>query len=127
MVVWLEFNPTILTLDLGPACQLFSCFLTKQPYTNRALLRFNFCEFILCRQNDNCNLNVNRFYRPVKCTEAIDAMAEPTEREKMLRGELYRAFTPDLIAARTKCKWACKRFNDSEEVSRRRQVELWRE
>ncbi|KAG5304160.1 acetyltransferase [Histoplasma capsulatum G186AR] len=43
MVVWLEFNPTILTLDLGPACQLFSCFLTKQPYTNRALLRFNFC------------------------------------------------------------------------------------
>ncbi|EER45857.1 acetyltransferase [Histoplasma capsulatum H143] len=54
-------------------------------------------------------------------------MAKPTEREKMLRGELYRAFTPDLIAARTKCKWACKRFNDSEEVSRRRQVELWRD
>ncbi|EGE81908.1 acetyltransferase [Blastomyces dermatitidis ATCC 18188] len=54
-------------------------------------------------------------------------MAEPTEKEKMLRGELYHAFTPELIAARTKCKWACKRFNDSEEVTRRRQVELWRD
>ncbi|PGH36154.1 hypothetical protein GX50_01009 [[Emmonsia] crescens] len=54
-------------------------------------------------------------------------MAEPTEKEKMLRGELYRAFTPELIAARTKCKWACKRFNDSEEVPRRRQIELWRD
>ncbi|KLJ10958.1 acetyltransferase [Blastomyces silverae] len=54
-------------------------------------------------------------------------MAEPTEKEKMLRGELYHAFTPELIAARTKCKWACKRFNDSEEVTRRRQIELWRD
>ncbi|EEQ83360.1 acetyltransferase [Blastomyces dermatitidis ER-3] len=54
-------------------------------------------------------------------------MAEPTEKEKMLRGELYHAFTPELIAARAKCKWACKRFNDSEEVTRRRQVELWRD
>ncbi|KAL2370264.1 acetyltransferase [Blastomyces gilchristii SLH14081] len=54
-------------------------------------------------------------------------MAEPTEKEKMLRGELYHAFTPELISARAKCKWACKRFNDSEEVTRRRQVELWRD
>ncbi|PGH08927.1 hypothetical protein GX51_00984 [Blastomyces parvus] len=54
-------------------------------------------------------------------------MAEPTEKEKMLRGELYRAFTPELIAARTKCKLACRRFNDSDEVTRRRQVELWRD
>ncbi|EQL35892.1 hypothetical protein RJZ56_003779 [Blastomyces dermatitidis] len=54
-------------------------------------------------------------------------MAEPTEKEKMLRGELYHAFTPELIAARAKCKWACKRFNDSEDVTRRRQVELWRD
>ncbi|EEH17165.2 hypothetical protein PABG_07252 [Paracoccidioides brasiliensis Pb03] len=54
-------------------------------------------------------------------------MAGRTEREKMLRGELYHAFTPDLVAARARCKWACKRFNDSGEVSRRRQIELWRE
>ncbi|KAJ5295292.1 hypothetical protein N7508_010113 [Penicillium antarcticum] len=50
-----------------------------------------------------------------------------TEREKMLRGELYRAFTPDLIAARTRCKWACNRYNNSEEVSRRRLVEMWKD
>ncbi|ODH48185.1 hypothetical protein GX48_05676 [Paracoccidioides brasiliensis] len=54
-------------------------------------------------------------------------MSGRTEREKMLRGELYHAFTPDLVAARARCKWACKRFNDSGEVSRRRQIELWRE
>ncbi|PGH13418.1 hypothetical protein AJ79_03697 [Helicocarpus griseus UAMH5409] len=54
-------------------------------------------------------------------------MAQPTEKEKMLRGELYCAFTPELIADRARCKWACKRFNDSDEVPRRRQVELWRD
>ena len=54
-------------------------------------------------------------------------MDQPTEREKMLRGELYRAFTPDLIAARSRCTRACRRFNNMEDVSRRRQVELWKE
>lgn len=50
-----------------------------------------------------------------------------TEREKMLRGELYCAFTPDLIAARTRCKWACNRFNRTDEAPRRQLVELWKE
>lgn len=54
-------------------------------------------------------------------------MAEPTEKEKMLRGELYHAFTPDLIAARINCSRACKRFNNAGDITRRRQVELWRE
>lgn len=57
-------------------------------------------------------------------------MAEPTEKEKMLRGELYRAFTPELIAARVRCEQAYKRFNRASldgEISRRRQIELWRE
>jgi Maltose acetyltransferase len=54
-------------------------------------------------------------------------MAEPTEKEKMLRGELYHAFTPDLIAARARCSRAYKRYNKADDVSRRRQVELWRE
>lgn len=56
-------------------------------------------------------------------------MAEPTEREKMFRGELYRAFTPELIAARVQCEQAYKRFNSESlngEISRRRQIELWR-
>lgn len=50
-----------------------------------------------------------------------------TEKEKMLRGELFYAFTPDLVAARRHCKYACDRFNNVGEVSRRRQIELWKE
>lgn len=57
----------------------------------------------------------------------MERMAEPTEKEKMLQGELYRAFTPELIAARSKCARACNRFNNAGDISRRRQVELWRE
>lgn len=52
---------------------------------------------------------------------------KPTEKEKMLRGELFHAFTPDLVAARLKARYACERFNNAGEISKRRQVELWRE
>ncbi|KAM5469242.1 hypothetical protein MauCBS54593_004597 [Microsporum audouinii] len=52
---------------------------------------------------------------------------ELTEREKMLRGELYTAFSPDLIAERARCKAACERYNNAGEVTRRRRVELWRD
>lgn len=59
---------------------------------------------------------------------ATSKMSELTEREKMMRGELFRAFTPDLVAARARCKYACNRFNNTtDEVPRRRLVELWRE
>ena len=54
-------------------------------------------------------------------------MAESTEREKMLRGELYYAFTPELEEARTRVSRACHRFNTADDVSRRRMVELLRE
>ncbi|OQE20534.1 hypothetical protein PENSTE_c013G05272 [Penicillium steckii] len=51
-----------------------------------------------------------------------------SEREKMLRGDLFCAFTPDMVAARARCKYACNRFNNtSDEVPRRRLVELWRD
>jgi hypothetical protein len=50
-----------------------------------------------------------------------------SEREKMLRGELFHAFVPDLVASRARCKHACERFNNAGEVPRRRLVELWRE
>jgi Maltose acetyltransferase len=49
------------------------------------------------------------------------------EGQKALRGELYHAFIPELVAARSRCKHACERFNNAGEVSRRRLVELWRE
>jgi hypothetical protein len=45
---------------------------------------------------------------------------------RMLRGELYYAFTPEMLVQRQRCKEASKRFNDSD-GSRRKLVELWRE
>jgi hypothetical protein len=49
-------------------------------------------------------------------------------RQKMIRGELYHAFTPELIAARAKGKAAMRRYNAAVgEVSRREEVRLWRE
>jgi Maltose acetyltransferase len=54
-------------------------------------------------------------------------MALSDNKQKMLRGELYYAFTPELVAARARCKHACARYNNAGEVSRRRLTELWRE
>lgn len=48
-------------------------------------------------------------------------------RRRMENGELYYAFTPDLIADRKRCKSASDRFNAAGDVSRRRCVELWKE
>jgi len=46
----------------------------------------------------------------------------------MEAGELYFAFTPDLLADRKRCAAATRRFNNaSEDISRRRLVELWKE
>lgn len=52
---------------------------------------------------------------------------EVENRRKMLCGELFVSFTPELIAARKRCKYACKRYNNAGEVPRRRLVEMWRE
>lgn len=48
-------------------------------------------------------------------------------RARALRGELYYAFTQEMVNARRRCRKACERYNNSGEVSRRKQVELWRE
>lgn len=52
-------------------------------------------------------------------------MSENTARS--LRGELYYAFTPELIKARRRCAIACTKYNNEGLTSRRRQAELWRE
>lgn len=44
----------------------------------------------------------------------------------MLHGELYIAFTPELIAERTRCSQALNRFNDARDTTRRQRVKLWR-
>ncbi|KAK0724898.1 hypothetical protein B0H67DRAFT_118283 [Lasiosphaeris hirsuta] len=49
-------------------------------------------------------------------------------RRRMLSGELYYAFTPDLTADRRRCKAACFEFNAHStggEAPRRKLVELW--
>lgn len=46
---------------------------------------------------------------------------------RMLAGELYYAFTPELTALRQRCHHAVHRFNSAGEASRRRLVELMRE
>jgi len=46
---------------------------------------------------------------------------------RMLRGELYYAFTAQLTLKRNRCHHACHRFNVAGEASRRELVKLWRE
>ncbi|MCJ1436392.1 hypothetical protein MMC27_005771 [Xylographa pallens] len=48
-------------------------------------------------------------------------------KRKALNGELYYAFTPELMRERTRCSHACHRFNTAGGVNRRRLVELWRD
>lgn len=61
-------------------------------------------------------------------TSAKDPSFNEEENEqKMLRGELYVAFTPRLSAKRKRCHYACNRFNNAGEVDRRELVRLWRE
>lgn len=54
-------------------------------------------------------------------------MTQSINKEKMLRGELYHAFTPELIRERQRCANACKKLNNAKEGSRRELVGLWRE
>jgi hypothetical protein len=65
--------------------------------------------------------------------ESMEAMmaslAGCEEYVKMLRGELYYSFGPEMSAARRRCALACKKFNraaDNEDITRREQVQLWR-
>lgn len=48
-------------------------------------------------------------------------------RLRMAAGELYYAFTPDLIADRQRVEAAYKRFNQAVSPSRRELAEMWNE
>lgn len=57
-------------------------------------------------------------------------LSDIDERENlahMERGELYYAFTPELVAARKRCSRAVNRLNNSGELSRREIAEFWKE
>ena len=53
-------------------------------------------------------------------------MAQLTEKEKMLKGELYYAFSPELVRERNYCARVCNRLNNEPEVPRRLMVKHWR-
>ena len=64
--------------------------------------------------------------RPSAMDPPPDVSAE--NRRRMEAGELYYAFTPDLLADRRRCGIACARFNSAGyDVSRRRALQLWKE
>ncbi|OQO13697.1 hypothetical protein B0A48_01926 [Cryoendolithus antarcticus] len=46
---------------------------------------------------------------------------------RALRGEMYYAFTPELVAARRRCAEARHIFNNTAFASRRKQIEMWNE
>lgn len=54
-------------------------------------------------------------------------MSLSENKQRMARGELYYAFTPELVAERARCKHACARYNNAGEVPRRKLTELLRE
>jgi hypothetical protein len=57
----------------------------------------------------------------------MDKISEEENEARMLKGELYHAFLPQLTAKRNRCHHACHRFNQAGEAPRRKLVELWRE
>lgn len=54
-------------------------------------------------------------------------MAKATEEEKMLKGELYIAFSPELVKERDRCADACNALNSAGNLQRRQMVQLWRQ
>lgn len=55
-------------------------------------------------------------FRQVAILEAMDKTSSPaqTERSKMLRGELYSAMDPELVAARVRARRLFARYNASD-------------
>lgn len=46
-------------------------------------------------------------------------------RRRMKAGEFYFAFTPDLTAARKRCKMIQNLYNKADDLTRREQVEIY--
>jgi Maltose acetyltransferase len=82
-----------------------------------------------CVINSSPTLNRLRQLLPGDILESVPSsiMDLGPEWGKAQRGELYRAFVPELIAVRDKCKQATDTFNRTPDTSRRNLVKLWRE
>jgi hypothetical protein len=46
---------------------------------------------------------------------------------RMLRGQLFHSFSPELVAARSRCGKAVSEFNQAGNLSRRQGAEFWKE
>ncbi|KAK7191818.1 acetyltransferase, CysE/LacA/LpxA/NodL family [Paraphaeosphaeria sporulosa] len=59
--------------------------------------------------------------------ELKKALSSVDEYQKMLRGELYYSFGPEMTWARRRCAIACRKYNAAEDPTRREQVAMWRD
>ncbi|KAH8651341.1 trimeric LpxA-like protein [Xylariales sp. PMI_506] len=57
----------------------------------------------------------------------VPTVDEEENMARMRQGDLYYAFTPQLIAMRRRCAKAIGRFNRAEDLTRREMVEHWKE
>lgn len=56
----------------------------------------------------------------------MEKISDAENEARMLRGEMYTAFTPSLVAKRRKAAQALHNFNTAHGASRRELVELWK-
>ena len=66
------------------------------------------------------------FYLPFLLNTSTMHLEDSLEWRKAQKGQLYRSFVPELLAAQDRCRRACEAFNDNKDPTRRKQVELWR-
>jgi len=58
-------------------------------------------------------------------TFSFSHLNDAEEKAKMLRGELYHAFVPSLVAERARCSAACYAFNAAYCLTRLERANLW--
>ncbi|KAF7555509.1 hypothetical protein G7Z17_g2117 [Cylindrodendrum hubeiense] len=58
---------------------------------------------------------------------ALRSIDSEENKRRMQDGELYYAFTDDLIRDRRKCSKAFRKFNSADDVDRRALVEMWKD
>lgn len=71
-----------------------------------------------CQFSRRCTISLPKMIPEFKDKENYDLMQ---------RGELYYPFAHEFLAARRKCAKVCRRFNQSEDITRRQMVKLWNE
>ncbi|OAA60377.1 Trimeric LpxA-like protein [Niveomyces insectorum RCEF 264] len=55
----------------------------------------------------------------------VPDFADKDNYARMQRGELFFSFTPEIVAARRRCGDACRRFNKTDQMTRREMAQFW--